>query len=664
MSRILLGLIIILVLIVGAIFIAPSLIPTSVYRSQIEKQVEAATGRDLTIEGKVNVSIFPRAQIDMTRVSLANVEGGKAEALASMEALQVDVGLIGLLSGTLEVNRFVLVRPVINLEIDRSGKANWAFATTDSKVVPVPAEGGGNSGSGTGALPLENIMLGDVGIVDGTVNFVDFRQSPEVTTVENIDVELDMAGVAQPFEVDGSLDYRGETINVTATIDSIATLIEAKPSPLTLAINSDLAKLDVKGTFTNATTPTLDGSATVDVPSLRKVAGWLGTEIPQKNGYGPLLLKGNLAMVGDKYAFKDATIRFDDIKGTGAVTVALGGKVPSVAGTLALETLDLRPYTTKDGGQSSGAGTAPAPAPAGGSTEWSNDPIDFSALKLANADLSLSADKIFVDTFEVGRSALTIKLTDGVMTTNLTDLNLYEGAGKGSLTVDARGANAAKVQSSFTMTGIQAKQLLDDLQSKELIEGKGDITFSVTTEGRSQRQFVKALDGNGKMIFRDGKIIGVDIVRVLKAVDAFRGKPEAAPASGEGQAVAGDAQGSGNETTFVEMGGTFTIADGIVTNDDFKMVNEVISVTGAGTVDLPQKKLRYRLEPGQSTDDGGLQVAVLAKGPWDNIEFHPILDELIKQEAARALEKGLGIKEDSAAGQLLRGILGSDKKAK
>src|SRR6185369_6611749 len=101
-----------------------------------------------------------------------------------------------------------------------------------------------------------------------------------------------------------------------------------------------------------------------------------------------------------------------------------------------------------------------------------------------------------------------------------------------------------------------------------------------------------------------------------------------------------------------ELGGTFTITNGIVDNRDLEMKSPLLRVAGAGTVDLPQRTVNYRIEPkvaltgqGQGgSDAGGITVPVVIEGPWDNLHYRPQIDPaaLLKQPG-KALEGLQGI---------------------
>ncbi|MEM8784851.1 MAG: AsmA-like C-terminal region-containing protein, partial [Pseudomonadota bacterium] len=139
-----------------------------------------------------------------------------------------------------------------------------------------------------------------------------------------------------------------------------------------------------------------------------------------------------------------------------------------------------------------------------------------------------------------------------------------------------------------------------------------------------------------------------------KAVDDLGGRI----ASGDLQF--GEFLGANSTTDFVEFGGNFTVENGVVTNDDLKLINDLVSLSGAGTINLPKQNLDYRVDPGQSQDDGGLNVSLAIDGPWTNLSFKPAVGDALKKDIQSQIGEKLGIEEDSQAGKILKGLFGNN----
>src|SRR5918997_967415 len=73
----------------------------------------------------VGLLFLPRLAVQAEDVHLANLPGAADADMASLKELQVQLELWPLLTGTVEVARFVLVEPVIHLEVDQEGRPNW-----------------------------------------------------------------------------------------------------------------------------------------------------------------------------------------------------------------------------------------------------------------------------------------------------------------------------------------------------------------------------------------------------------------------------------------------------------------------------------------------------------------------------------------------------------
>ncbi|MEI7609444.1 MAG: AsmA-like C-terminal region-containing protein, partial [Rhodospirillaceae bacterium] len=115
-----------------------------------------------------------------------------------------------------------------------------------------------------------------------------------------------------------------------------------------------------------------------------------------------------------------------------------------------------------------------------------------------------------------------------------------------------------------------------------------------------------------------------------------------------------DVAGS-QKTEFAELTGSFTINNGVVTNPDLALKSPLLRVSGAGSVNLPRRTVNYRVQPklvaslqgqGGVQNLGGIEVAVIVEGAWDNLSFRPDLESMAKGAAGKAVTnilKGQGL---------------------
>ena len=126
MKRYLTGFAVIVGILLAAVIALPWLIPLEYDKNEIVAQVKTITGRDLTIDGPIRLSLFPLS-IKAHGLTFANPAGSLNPSMVKLDTIDVELRLLPLLSGRLDIARFILRKPDIDLEIDRSGVPNWVF---------------------------------------------------------------------------------------------------------------------------------------------------------------------------------------------------------------------------------------------------------------------------------------------------------------------------------------------------------------------------------------------------------------------------------------------------------------------------------------------------------------------------------------------------------
>jgi AsmA protein len=664
MKKLLIGVAIVIVLLIAAVVAAPFFIPVDTVTAEVVSRVKATTGRDLKIGGKVSFSILPILGVEANNVSFSNPPGAGSPDMAKFAKLQVALKLWPLLRKQVEVDKLVLVDPVIALEVDKQGRPNWQFgekapaAAPGRPAQPAPAAG---TGGGLGELTLEDVRL-----ENGQVSYLDQR-SGEKLVLEQIAMKLSLPNLDSPLAADGSLVYRGEKLSLSVGLANPRNFMDGKSTGLTLKLASKPVNADFKGNVTGSTPLKLDGAVDLQVPSVRGLAQWAGTPLNAPgSGFGPLAISGKASVASPKIAFSEAKLSLDNIKGTGELALDTGGVRPAVKGKLDVDKLDVNPYLppetpskTAGGGGASGGGTGAASSGAAAkSSDWSDQPIDVSALKAADADFALSAGSILYRKLQIGRSALGLHLKDGRFEADLTELALYKGAGKGKMVVDGSGA-VPGISSDFNLKDVQIQPLLKDYMDMDRLSGVGAFDIAVAGHGKSQREIISALGGKGDFNLANGVIKGMNLVGMVKNV---------------GNAFESSSKGA-DQTDFASLTGTFTITNGVLHNNDLQLKSAEIPMTGAGTVDLPKRSVQYKVTPKVV---GIVAVPVDISGPWDNLHYAPDLagmvgdpSKLLKGGAQGAGEllkgggKGAGDLLKSApggVGDALQGILGGGKK--
>lgn len=639
LAKIVGGLITILIL---AALAAPMFISSDTLKAQLVAQVKKATGRTLEIKGETSVTLFPNIAVTAEEVSLSNPEGFNDPIFVSLKKLSTGAQLMPLLHGELLINGITLDGAVIHLEQKASGAKNWEFTAekikdSADKAADAP-EAQKNSSS-----PLKRFALGDVTITDSTVTYL--KPGAKQIRVEHINASIQGADANSPLKVEGDAEYNGETVNLALDIAKTKEFLSGQDSTINASLGLPGASMDFTGSGHLGESMMAKGAFNASIASLPKVMEWAtGTKpgnVPQQ-----ITIKTDLVYAPNEADLKQLTLKADSLTANGSLHATFGKGVPNINGALTLGDVALDSLLKKKNGSETAAGTNAAATTT--STEWSDAAIDLSALKAVNADLTLGFTSLKSGKLALGAGSLGVRLNAGALAANLKQLQLYEGTAKGTLNASPGG-----IGMNMQFSGVNIDTLLNALMGGSRLEGKADLAMDVTAKGNSQRAWVNSLNGKGSLSVADGALKGINIGQFLR--EAKKGFLQ------ESDAVS---------TDFSELKGSFTIASGVVSNQDLSMKSPALRVAGSGTVSLPPKTVNYTLRPtvvatskgqGGKDDLSGVTVPLIITGPWSKPSVTPDLQAMLKDpELMKNNIKNIseGIKDFNSADDIKRALLG------
>ncbi|MDX1401017.1 MAG: AsmA family protein, partial [Kiloniellales bacterium] len=107
--------IIVLLTVLGAVFvgllIAPEFIDWREHRQRLAQEISQATGRAVTIDGDVAVSLLPRPVMRLEDLTVASLEGAVAPYSLQAKTLGLELRVLPFLRGQIEVSRLFLDEP-------------------------------------------------------------------------------------------------------------------------------------------------------------------------------------------------------------------------------------------------------------------------------------------------------------------------------------------------------------------------------------------------------------------------------------------------------------------------------------------------------------------------------------------------------------------------
>lgn len=619
MKKLLWVFVVLVILIGGAVAVLPSLVPMEKIKQEVATAVKDKTGRDLTITGDVELMFWPNIGVRLSDVAFGNAAWAKEKHMVSLQSLEAELAVMPLLSKQVEIKRFVLKQPVINLETNAAGKGNWDIpvqGTTQKSETTQTAEAGS-------ATPLD-ITFGDIRLEDGRVTYRDGKTG-KTETVSDVDVVLSLPDMNSAFDLQGGLTYKEKRVDIGVNLEQLKPVLDGKTTNGALSVGTSGLSLNYKGQIATSGTM-LNGHMKADIVSLSDLLAWLAPQPPAAPlPFEKVAFNSQGKISADKISLSDASLTLDDLNAKGDVGIVLSGVRPAITAKLAINKINLDRFISGAEAADKPAATKPKTTePAKG---WSTAPIDLSGLKAVDADVVLDTKGFSVQGVDVGASVLKVVLKNGALAFSSSPASLFDGTFSSDLKLDAQGTMAF----DFMMDGVQAKPVLVNFADFKNLSGAADAKVSVTSKGTSQKALIEGLNGTGSVVFRDGAIEGIDLVNIAKMVQRKLGDM----AVGEGK------------TEFVELGGTFTITNGVVSNQDLALKGPLVQASGKGTANLPAKMVDYRVTPiltASSAVEGakGIGIPVMLKGPFDNIKIIPDFGSVVKQ----AVENPEQIKEN------------------
>lgn len=299
-----------IVCLLGVLIVAPGFIDWNRHKPTIIEKLHDATGHDYEINGPLEFTIlpFPKLLIEGLEISKGD------EKLLDLGRLDVQVELMPLISGVVNVKSVSLIKPAIMLNIDKSGEMSWMTSTLKEKLSGKTEVGVTEADDEKDASQL--ISLGEIKIEDGTFEFVDSRQGTH-EIIKNINLDMSAQSLSGPFVVDGSLNARNQRVDLTVNTGRL----EKDAQTLSVAADLKLAKLGTSVNYSGVVgvkgTADIQGETTFKTANINELLAGLGfSSVPSLSK--PFETTGIFSFANNKAAYRNLTLSYDDIPAGGS----------------------------------------------------------------------------------------------------------------------------------------------------------------------------------------------------------------------------------------------------------------------------------------------------------------------------------------------------------
>jgi len=652
------------------------------YKDDIITFVNDKTGRSLSINGDISLSLFPWIGLDLGETKISNAKGFGHQPFAKMSHLQVRAKLWPLFSQRLEADTLVLEGLTLNLAKNKQGISNWddltAPASEPGKAAPATSNKKPDT-TATNKNLLAAFALNGIKIINAQFNWHDQQQKQKVNVS---DVNLSMgklrAKTKIPFKIQFHLKEKSVNAKVNFESDilfssnfkqfsfyntnfsSDVKLVSLKKHLLP-QINSALMQIDLdKQTFDTKNLSFSDRSL--------KLETQLSAKQISTNPY----IKGhlNLLSLNPRTLAENFEINLPDMADKTTLT-RLSAQL-NIKGTLdniSLSNLKLALDDTNISGKAK-----IKPSPHSSSASLSIDDINLdrylpeavsekkTSKAVKNKTSKQSTEAILIPVALLSRVNLDadfkVKKLQ-IKKTHWTDLTLVTHSKNGRIQIKPLSMQgyAAKIQTDFNiktlkndalLSGnlniqkIKAGKLLNDFIGKDKLKGVTTITASFNTTGIKLSQLKQNLSGKLKFNLTDGTLKGYDLDHQKKVLDA-KIKRQPIPVAPVPE-----------ETKIANLSASAIIKKGILTNKDLRASTPLARIIGAGSIDLAREKINYvasvkftsstKINPSTSFEKmNSLPLDVRINGTFDKpsikVDFQKTLNALLNRELKKQERK-------------------------
>lgn len=319
-------------LLVAILLIAPLFISLESYKGIIISEVKKATGRDLTIDDKISLSLFPYPKVILNKVKLSSLPQAQFPYTLEAEKVLATLAISNLLTGKIVFSYVELEHPEIYLEVMDDGTQTWEF---NKKTQGNNSEGHSSATSKEAKTKAAPFPIKRLIINKGKVQYT---KGQEKTLFEDINIDISLGGLKGPVDFKTNFQAQGQAITLIGTAKEIGDII-----PLTAKLEAFGEKMTIKGEL-DTKKVSFSGVLELQGNLMNALQNYKKVELPK-------LLKSDFKIVTQLYADKDSTI-IDHIdlnigtlkahgKGSYNITNAAGNitlNLSSIQADIALET--------------------------------------------------------------------------------------------------------------------------------------------------------------------------------------------------------------------------------------------------------------------------------------------------------------------------------------
>jgi AsmA protein len=608
------------------------------YRDKITEEVRRETGRELAIEGDLELSLFPWFAVNIGKTTVGNAPGFGDEPFLSFDEARLSIEVLPLIRGDgLVIGAVVLDSFQLNLAIAEDGRNNWQDIAEhaegrDDAVTEVP-------GAAEGAAEQADdvtFSVASVEISDAAVRYVD---APAGESYSLTDFNLTTGRIAgdAPIDIASNFNFELQPANLAGDV-RVEVVVEPTEGGIILG-DAEITAVGIDISLT-----TFDEGpgfrVEVDTFSLKSLLTSLNIEPPvtaDPDALGKVRFAGDVHFEEAGIAVSQVEFIVDDTTFTGSLSLQ-----DAISIDLAADTIDLDRYMAP-------AGTADAST---GDAVPVEIPSELIRTLNVRGDLAVASAELGGMRFDNVR--LGLNAANGNLRMHPIAADFFGGKYAGDVRINVAG-RVPTLSVNEKIDAVNLGALAKAVFEQDDVTGTINGAFRLGGSGEDLAAIQKNLGGSISMELIDGAWEGTDVWYELRRARALL-RQETPP---EPTLPA--------RTQFSNVRINGPVADGVFRNDDVFAELPFMQISGRGTVDIAAAEADYRLTarildkpelataatPEELEDFTEAEIPLRITGPLADPKIAPDIEGLLRKEVEKKVEEE--IKD-----RLLKKLFGDD----
>jgi uncharacterized protein involved in outer membrane biogenesis len=499
-----------LVGLIAVLVVVVSLLDWNMLRAPIARMISAKTGHPASIDGNLSAHVWswdPTMTIE--GLDIRNASWAEQKSLVRVQKITIQVSLGRLLRGDLVFPQIELISPEVNLEREKSGRANWNPESSPAKAAEASPH--------IPAIRRLIIQQGKVHVVDN-VRKLSFNGTlvadEKASTPDNSAFQLHCSGLlnGRPFKLQAD---GGPLVNVDPHEPYLFTT-DVTAGDLSLKVQGsipkpfDLAAYEAKFS--------LSGDDLADAFYLTNLA------LPNTSKYR---LAGTLQHQGNEFRIEDfhGTVGSSDV--SGKLSIALRKSRPKLTAELTSKSLNIEDLAPTVGAKLPAKGpTNPTPAASAAKTvpaaAWLLPDADLQVNRVRgmDADVLFKAQALNSPKLPLKHLQFHLTLDNGVLRLEPLSFTLPQGQFAGTVQINAS-TPIPESDIDMHLENIDLAQFKGASAKAPVLEGILAGRIKLHGTGGSVHKFASTADGSVNIVVPHGEIRAV--LAELTGINLARG---------------------------------------------------------------------------------------------------------------------------------------------